>query len=221
MAKQIIIGSLIFLSKKKAEDFYRDIRDKYAIGQQTSDEHTRLLIDLINIHPEAEQKIGLGISHFSVGIDEHYGTTKHFVIHRIDGSSTDVSFLQAIKGKNGRRDRLIALRIAVEDQILDFRTSCFSTQVEFTCPLRGISITQEKCHIDHTPPNTFMVLVDNWLKDRGLNMSDIEITLPRDSQVISEMTNTTQKTDWQQYHRGKATLRLLSPLGNLSDAKKQ
>jgi hypothetical protein len=157
MAKQIIIGGLTFQSKKKAKDFYRDLRDKYDIGEKTTDEDTRYLIDLINIHSEAEQKKGCGISHFSVGFDEHYGKTKHFVIHRVDGSSTDVSFIQAIDGKNERRDRLVALRIAVDDQILDFRTECFSKQSELICPLRGIPITQEKYHIDHTPPNTFMV----------------------------------------------------------------
>jgi len=221
MAKQIIIGGLTFSSKKKAKDFFRNIRDKYAIGEKTSDEDTRYLIDLINIHPEAEQKLGCGISHFSVGIDQHYGMTKHFVIHRTDGSTTDVSFIQAIDGKNVRQDRLVALRTAVDDQILDFRTQCFSCQEVYICPLRKITVTQDTYHIDHTPPNTFMVLVDNWLKNRNLKISDIEITPSKDNQVISEMINISQKTDWQQYHRANATLRLLSPIGNLSDAKKQ
>ena len=38
MAKQIIIGDLKFLSKKQAKDFYRDIRDKYNIGEKTTDD---------------------------------------------------------------------------------------------------------------------------------------------------------------------------------------
>jgi hypothetical protein len=50
-------------------------------------------------------------------------------------------------------------------------------------------------------------------------MNDIEITPPRDNQVVSEMINLSQKIDWQKYHQINAKLRLLSPRGNLSDAK--
>jgi hypothetical protein len=64
-----------------------------------------------------------------------------------------------------------------------------------------------------------MVLVECWLEQRNLNMNDIEITPPRDNQVVSEMINLSQKIDWQKYHQINAKLRLLSPRGNLSDAK--
>lgn len=219
MAQTIVLASLTFRTKKAAKDFFREIRDRYQDGERVGSEDDGYLRDLIAIHPEAETKVGCGVSHFSVERDTQFGTTRHFVIHRTDGSSTDVSFHSAIDGRNERRDRLEALRRAIEQQILDFRASAFASGDTLRCPLRGALITEDSYHIDHEPPQTFIRLVDQWLKFKGLNLVDLEITPPADNQIVTEMTNAAQLSSWQEYHSKHAKLRLLSPLGNLSDAK--
>jgi hypothetical protein len=215
----VLIASLSFRTKKAAKEFFRDVRDRYEDGERVTLEDDRYLRDLIAIHPEAEMKIGCGISHFSVDTDSQFGTTRHFVIHRCDGSSTDVSFLSAIDGRNARRDRLEALRRGVDEQILDFRSLAFSSGETVICPLRGVTITESSYHIDHEPPQTFLCLVDRWCATEALTLMDLEITPPADNQIVTEMTNDKQLRSWQEFHRRHAKLRLLSPLGNLSDAK--
>ena len=96
MAKAVIIASLTFPTKRAAKDFFREIRDRYKDGERIAREDDGYLRDLVAVHPEAGLKIGCGISHFTVETDSEFGTTRHFVIHRTDGSSTDVSFLSSI-----------------------------------------------------------------------------------------------------------------------------
>jgi hypothetical protein len=219
MAKAVVIASLQFPTKKLAKEFFREIRDRYADGCRIGDEDDRYLRDMVAIHPEAETKIGCGISHFTVETEVLFGRTRHFMIHRIDGSSTDVSFLSAIDGRNERRDRLEALRRGIENQIVLFKQSALFAAGPKICPLRGVPITEDAYHVDHTPPRTFIRLVDEWLAQEFLRIEDVEITPPSDNQIVTEMTADDQKRSWQDYHRENASLRLLSPLGNLSDAK--
>jgi len=219
MAKPVIIASLVFPTKKMAKDFFRNIRDRYTDGERIALEDEGYLRDLVAIHPEAETKIGCGISHFTVATDTKFRTTRHFMIHRCDESSTDVSFLSAIDGPNELRDRYESLRRAIETQILDFRARAFALNQEIICPLRGIPVTESACHVDHEPPNTFVNLVDNWLAAENLHINDLQITPPLDNQLVTEMTDEEQRMSWQSFHLDKAKLRLLSPRGNLSDAK--
>lgn len=219
MAKSVLIASLAFPTKKAAKAFFRNIRDRYQDGERIAQEDDCCLRDLVAIHPEAVMKIGCGISHFTVDTDLKFGTTRHFVIHRNDGSVTDVSFISAIDGRNERRDRLEGLRRAIEGQILEFRASAFEAGTSIICPLRGIPITLNSYHIDHHPPLTFLRLANEWLDSKGLVIADLEITPPSDNQIVTELTNENQIRSWQQFHREHARLRLLSPLGNMSDAK--
>jgi hypothetical protein len=219
MKKPVVIASLTFQTKKAAKEFFKNIRDRYAEGGPMSPEDDCYLRDLVAIHPESETKIGCGISHFTVETDGQFGNSRHFVIHRSDGSSTDVSFHSAIDGRNERRDRLEALRRGIESQILDFRASVFAPGATVVCPLRGIPITENSYHVDHELPMTFMRLVERWLASAKLTIDALQITPPADNQIVTELTCPDQLRSWQDFHREHAKLRLLSPRGNLSDAK--
>lgn len=218
MKKPVIVGAQAFPSKKDAMEFFRGIRDRYPDGVQISDEDSRYLSDLVSIHSEAKTKIGCGISHFTVTTDNRFGT-RHFMIYRPDGSYTDVSFLSAINDRNHRRDRLEALRHAIACQILNFKSQCFRTRPVHTCPLRHVPVTENSYHVDHTPPSTFLKLVNDWLTEQKIKIDEIQIPPPADNQIVTEMTNVIQRDSWQAYHAENANLRLVSPLGNLSDAK--
>lgn len=219
MAK-ITIGPLDFRTKAAAKEFFRAIRDAYGSGERLSEEDAAHLHVLIARHPEAEAKIGCGISHFTVERDVVFGTTRHFTLHRVDGSSTDFSFHACVDGGNGRSDRLEALRREIEEQITSFRDMRFS-QGPVVCPYLGVELTPAGSHVDHMPPNTFMRIAEEWMQARGLSYEQIEITPPRDNQLVTRMTNPGQKSEWAEFHRTRASLRIISPLANLSHAKKK
>lgn len=221
MAIPVFIGGMVFPSKAAAKTFFRSLRDRYADHVPITGDDADHLHALIACHPEAAGKIGSGIASFSVSVDEEFGSTRHFVIHRTDGTSTDFSFLGCIDGRNPRRDRLEAMRRTVEDQIISFRDAYFAAPSERICPLRGIPITPASYHVDHAPPGKFMALAEAWFQLSGLACLEVRITPPGDNQIVARMTDAEQTESWCRFHRAHATLRMLSPLGNLSDANRR
>lgn len=220
MARPTIIGGMTFRTKGDAKDFYGAIRDRYPDGVPLRSEDEALLRDLLFYHPEAPGKFGAGVAYFTVDTDAHYGRTRHFTVHRVDGSSSDFSYHTCIDGRNERRDRLGALREAVQNQIISFRERSFADAIIVVCPLRGVPITRDAYHVDHAPPALFDVLVQAWLSAGGLTLESIRITPPGDNQIVATMTDAAQKSAWQEYHRLHARLRMLSPRANLSEARR-
>jgi hypothetical protein len=80
-------------------------------------------------------------------------------------------------------------------------------------------VTLSSYHIDHMPPNTFSVLVGRWFAEVGVGIDDVGITPLADNQYVVAMTNEWQRSNWASFHEAHASLRLLSPMGNLSDAR--
>lgn len=218
MPQPIVISGFTFTTKKAAKEFIGRIRDKYADGIALQEPDHLILEELLSMHPEALDKIGCGINQFSVRTDSVFRRTRHFVVHRTDGTHTDFSFHSCIDGSNPRRDRLEALRRALEPSILRFRDLSFKAPYA-SCPLTGTAITPHTCHIDHAPPNTFVALVERWLENAAISLEQIAITRSSDNQTVSRMTDEIQRSSWVRFHDLHASLRTLSQRGNLSTAK--
>jgi hypothetical protein len=221
MAKPILIGELKFASQKAALDFAREIRDRYEDGAKIAGSDAAFLENLLSLHPEADQKFGKGISHFSVQADSVFGTTRHFVVHRKDGTATDFSFKSCIEGSSARRDALSALREAVADQVTGFKNAAFAGKTEVPCAVRGALTTFRDAHVDHIPPRTYAALVAGWLRQEGIGLEDVAVTPPADNQVLTEMTDEDQMASWQRFHRKHAKLRIVCSGANLSDVRRR
>lgn len=219
MAISFTIAGSQFRTKKAAKAFVAQLRDGYSDGVSISGLDASFLAELLTLHPEAEDKIGCGVSHFSVATDTVFGRTRHFVVHRQDGSSTDFSFHACFDGRKDRRDRLEALRRAVEPSVLRFRDSQFASGA-VSCPFLGCQLQPDTCHVDHVSPQTFLALVESWLAARRMDILHIQLTPPQDNQLVATLTDEDQRADWVAYHDSVAVLRLTSPLANLSHAKK-
>jgi hypothetical protein len=98
MAKEpIIIGNKEFKFKKDAKAFFDEIKNCYQDTDTiTNQEHHEHLLDLIAHHPDAAEKIGVGIKRFYR--DKAEGGTSCFWIERTDGSNVKFSVLAAING---------------------------------------------------------------------------------------------------------------------------
>jgi len=219
MANPIILGPLTFRSKAAAKQFLRTICDSYEDGERVNEEHSRCLREMLALHSNSEMKAGAGVSHFSITTESKFSRIRRFYIHRIDGSGTSISFNRTIAERNPRRNRFEALWRAIEDEIMEFRWTAFCDITLLECPLRRIPITEDAYHIDHEPPATFLNLVERWLQSEGIRLEEIEITSPSDSEDVFELASAAQLASWQEFHSQHATLRLLSPIANLSEVK--
>ena len=216
----IQIGPRLFGSKAEAKSFTRELISRYGDGEIISGVDDIFLRDLIAIHHDAAKKIGCGIAHFTVQPDPNWGTTRHFVIVRTDGSDTDFSFHTCIDGSNERRDVFHALRHAVAFQILDFQQAAFAGDVLPICPYTQSVLTSSNAHVDHAPPDTFLVLAMRWMAEETLLISDIPLVENADNQWVREMRDPRQQASWQAFHLQHATLRIISRQANLSHAKR-
>lgn len=87
-----------FRTKGQAKQFCRDIVARYRDGQTITEADHEFLAELLKLHHEAPAKVGYGVSHFTVATDPIWMKTRHFVIVRTDGSSTDFSYHTCIDG---------------------------------------------------------------------------------------------------------------------------
>lgn len=89
-AKPVEIGSLSFARKGDATDYFREMLYKYDLGDKVSADDAAILKKLVEMHPEAHDKIGVGIASFSVRTAD-FGT-RCFWVNRVDGSTEKFSF---------------------------------------------------------------------------------------------------------------------------------
>lgn len=212
---KIVIGSLHFASKTAAKNFVRSIVESYLDHEKISDAHDAFLRDLIQLHPDASEKIGPGIDHFTIKRDDKTGKTRHFLIARIDGSDADFSWHCCIDGRDWRREIIQTLRDAVADQVIAFRNRKFDLG-DVRCAVGGEPLSMETADIDHSPPLTFMRLVEEWLSLRGIRLEDIRLGPSRDLQVVYEFADQEVGNSWRAFHYDKAVLRIVSKTVNRS-----
>jgi hypothetical protein len=222
MAKIVTIGDRTFSTKKAALEEIRAVRDRYPDGLRLNHNDYLFIRDLLSLHTEAEEKIGAGVSHFTVATETEFGgRNRHFVLHRHDGTFTDFSFGHCLNpGSKDRNDRLLALRQAIKEQTWAFRDREFSSGKQIVCPFENLILTPDTCQIDHEAPWTFDALVNAWLAAQGNAIQAVQITPPADNQLVGQMTDTAQIVSWRSFHLSNARLRLLSIRGNLSGARR-
>lgn len=88
-AKPINFGDLHFAKRGDAVAFLNAILQKYDAGDKVNSSDSKILMDALEHHPEAKEKIGCGISDFSVRSAD-FGT-KCFWVNRTDGSTEKFS----------------------------------------------------------------------------------------------------------------------------------
>lgn len=219
----ILIGDRVFRTKQELTEYCRSVLYSYTPGETLSAAHTEFLLGLIERHREYVQKVGAGVERFTVESD---GWGRFcFWIHRVDGTDTDVSFVECIRSSGTRQDFTAALRHAVADQVIDFRHKHFQQHADpdgfVSCPLTGEKITRLGSHVDHEPPLTFLRIVRDFIAERNLDIEAVAIGGKGDGEMKPVLLDAALKADWSDYHRRRARLRVTSRIGNLSHARRE
>jgi hypothetical protein len=95
-AKPITIGSLHFAKQGDAIAFLREMLYRYDLGDKVSATDEAVLRAALLLHPKADEKIGCGVTHFSVRSADF--ASRCFWINRPDGSTQKFSYLTCIQG---------------------------------------------------------------------------------------------------------------------------
>ena len=179
---------LEWTDKSKAVKYIMRIRETVKNGQRVEGHDALLLVAATDLHFDAEQKRGDGISHFTVNYSRH--GTRCFVLHRLDGTSTDISFAEIFDdhAKIGRARIYKGLRDTIDSQVAKLRKPGHD--------------------VHHDPP--FEELVKNWLAARGITVDDVEVAPSTDNQVYTGLKEAGMAYDWAAYHLEHARYEVLT-----------
>ncbi len=96
--KPIKIHDKEFNSQKEALEYFKNLLNSYNDGHIFQRHDHEMLAGLLERHAEAHDKIGPGIKHFHKN-PARKGTSC-FYVERVDGSSTDFSYIWAVNARS-------------------------------------------------------------------------------------------------------------------------
>jgi hypothetical protein len=215
--KSIIIGSRHFEYQKDAIEYYRKVLERYGIGDSLIDEDFDEVYELLRNHPDAVGKIGGGVEDIFVSGDG-YGK-QCFHVRRAGGSTENFSLHKSVKGEPSDFTKFCsACRKEVEEEMRKVRDDYFSKtngdrKQTAKCQATGEPITYEDAQVDHRQPNTFSVIVDRFIEINQLDLASIQYDT---SEQYGRLLCDRQLAEkFRQYHRAKATLRVVARDVNL------
>ena len=187
---------------------------------KTSIEHTTLY-ELLKNHPKANEKIGAGVDYFFVQQSKWKRNQYNFMIHRIDGSSTDFSFIKCFhpERKISKNENWTAIfRNAVKDQIDSFRISAFDAvgnKNKFVCSQTNLKFKKIYAHVDHAYPLTFDSIMLEFIKVNKLDLSEIKLSNDLGTSEVKKILDDNIIKTFSDFHKNRSVLRIVCNSANL------
>jgi len=204
------------ITKVKVKIIIQKILNSNPLGEWLGKEDTKTLHDLLTYHEEYEKKKGKGIKGFKIQIN--YYKQRGFYIYRIDGSSTDFSYLKCLQPPTLNSKIKAACRTAITEDILNFKEEAFKNSPTLICPLSKEILTFNSCHVDHFNP-TFIDIFNEWITDKKISEQDINQT--EDNSVRTYFINKDLEKGFRKFHNSKCNLRIISPTTHRNLRKKK
>lgn len=162
MAIPVVLPSFQWGTRKDALAAFRLLHTggPYAPYDQITDPgHDLMLRELLDLHPDAAEKIGAGVDHFYVGLTrdgDKYNVRSNATgiwIRRTDGTDVDFSYRTCINDHTLESDAKEGLRLAVEDRRLDYRQARFDDGT-FASDISGtVFADREDGHVIYDNPS--------------------------------------------------------------------
>jgi len=96
MAKSHTIGPHTFGTQAAAITFIQEVLYRHPLLEPIKGDDHAFLLELLKKHPNAAEKVGAGVRHFTV--EKAKGGTQCFYITRVDGSRSDFSSMKCLRG---------------------------------------------------------------------------------------------------------------------------
>jgi hypothetical protein len=192
----------------------RNILHYCKIGKYVRPEDFNFLIEIFQNHDEWIEKRGVGISNISTILTGY--KNKCFVLHRTDGTTTDISYVASIKNISKLDNIKKACRNAIYPIIQDFKKN-----VKYgidRCSISGDILTPENTHIDHYDL-TFNEMFVEWLTNYNIEILYNMINKTKDNSTQTIFNNSTVERDFIEFHNNNTKLRAITKISNLSTVK--
>jgi hypothetical protein len=96
--KPITIGRWTFDSQAAAIKHIQEVLYRRSLLALIDGDDHEFVLALLSKHARAAEKIGVGVKHFTV--EKAKGATQCFYITRLDGSRSDFSYMNCLRGRD-------------------------------------------------------------------------------------------------------------------------
>jgi len=210
--KSYSIGDLKFSSKKKAYEHTKQII--YSLGCcdiYPEQEKFNFFMDLLRNHQNIDNKIGCGVSHFSIKPNTYNCYALATDICRNDGSVVDFSWKSCAEStfKGYKQYLQSALRESIKYQIYEFREQSKSADFSLYC---ANCKSAQFCQVDHI--TSFKSLTEMFLaNNKAPEKFDENLET---HEVIFRKCDKDFQDNWEDFHEKNADLQILCRSCNLS-----
>jgi hypothetical protein len=206
-AKPVVLPSRTFAKQGEATAFFKDMLARYTDGEFLNSDDEDILYELLQRHPDANQKIGAGVRNFFRNKSPDHPTSCFHVL-RTDGSSTDFGYSACVTGRASslRHDFYEACRRSVVAELMDQKQQLFDSSPDgIPCVRTGELTTIHTSEYRHTEPR-FRDIVKGFIQEKNLVISSSMVTESQDMQYQTVFTNPTMVIDFIEYHATVAKL---------------
>ncbi|MFD5110315.1 DCL family protein [Streptomyces cinereoruber] len=208
---EVWIGSRRYATKKARQEAVQAVLGRYGRGQTVDQEDDDLLLrDLLDMHPDAAEKVGPGVDFFRI-IPTPRGHHKGPEAVRVDGSKAAFSYQKCLEAPTHRQRVLDAMRTEIQPQVntyYEFRkTSNTLVSDESNQPLAPADT-----HVSYFCGPRFHDIAVEFVQAAG-GFDAIDLTAET-ARGLALFTDRTLAERWHEHHQEHAVLGLLSAKEN-------
>lgn len=204
------IGELKFTTKQGCMQYVRNKINSLGCCEidKTHNDY-EFFSNLIDKHPERDEKIGLGIDKFIIERNKLNTNSFSIYIKQINGFKIVFSWVTSAVG-NKPNNLLSALRCAIVSQILNFRNNN-----KHKCVYCG---SKNNINVDHKNPS-FKVLSTNFINQHNNLPTKFDSDIVTNQPIFSN-NDIALKLEWFNYHKKNATYQILCRTCNIKKGSK-
>jgi hypothetical protein len=190
-----------------AKTFQRILQETQC-GARITGTDEAFLLEQIQRHPSKEEKIGCGISHFTVDHHPVRNRQKAFYIVRTDGARMNFGYRKCLDKPPATKELVMqALRADVADQIAACRGAAFNGNVTMICPITGENTWIADSDVHHTGGWPFNKIAEAFVAEAGGYES---IRLKKGPKIGRGLADSELAASWRQFHAARAELICIS-----------
>lgn len=209
---EVWIGSRRYATKKARQQAVQAILGRYGFGQVVDQEDDDLLLrDLLDMHPDAADKVGPGVDRFRI-IPTPRGHHKGPEAVLVDGTKVAFSYQKCLDAPTQRQRVLDAMRTEVQPQVNAYFESRKAAHT-LVSDESGQELSPAGAHVAYFQGPRFHDIALEFVEAvGGFDAIDLDSETARG---LALFTDRALAERWHEHHREHAVLGLLSAEENL------
>lgn len=213
MLEKLGINGIEFNSKTQAQKYVKELLTKYTNNDILSQEDFEFMIAYFkHFHYEWIRKSGAGVEY--IFIKKSVWDNNEFWIQRVDGSTTDISYiLKRIEKPDYKYMLELALSQAVSNDILAFKNELFKGQEQITLEETNEEVTENDVELTYID-NSFRTITTEFMASKELKATAELFVANDDLSSLPELIDADLVAAFVAYHNEVAKLKAVSVKAN-------